>query len=715
MVTVVRDSTLFSMSSIAMILLNKGCVLLFPHPSVLLIFQNVCTILILSFMGEERMPFEIGLWIQWFPCSLLFCVNLFSSLQSLVYISVPTFTVLRNLQPILAVGIDFIVRGEKQSCFRVNFLVQVLIGAVLYCSHDLDFEPRGYFWAILHCVSMTFYSVLVKFKSDELGLSAKNMSWFNNIMSIPGLLTIMAFEHTIELGSRADNLNSRTFDDCMRCAHNPLCTFTILSSCAGGFFVSVTGFQAQKVMSPTSWLSLNNFSKIPAILISFILFGGFISSATVHGMIISITAAYLYALSGRQSITVFSHLVAFCITSSSIFWVFSDSSLAYMTFQSPTSVFFPGATSRIKTVFDTEDHSHLSHVNRTMKSPFVSLVAYTESLSQQGTSASKQGNISTLHHFETNASKESNVSTLHHFETNATLVIIFGTPRGGNLAWETMRRHVLHSMNASLAILFPCRNGSVRVSLEDIAEYNWCYNEPSDWALYYDDIHARCPNRNESNWRTNYCRKDLQDYELSFLGGLYSCLADSNLGRQKRGSGAIAVVMRWLALQKIKEFNLDKKYAHLIFSRADYLYLHPPLHPRILNEPGIVYVPDGEGYGGYCDRYIAGSMQTMIKALGWADEVVCHSARYKGVANPEQVLKFVLTRHGIRPVTFGFTMFAVRAPQDPSSWSLGVDNHVMQKFNLKVKYVYELSSSLRNSQVDLESYLLQIQREMRIL
>jgi hypothetical protein len=353
-------------------------------------------------------------------------------------------------------------------------------------------------------------------------------------------------------------------------------------------------------------------------------------------------------------------------SSTSTFLLFASSSLARVTFQSPPWVFVPRTILSNKTALITEGYSH-------------------------------------------------NISTLHHYETNATLIILIGQPRGGNLAWETFRRQMLYPMNASLATIFPCRNGTVRTALEDMAAYNWCFNEPSDWALYFDDIHDRCPQRSSSNWRTSFCRKDMGDYQLSFLGGLYSCLADSNLGPKKGGSGSIQVVMRWLALQKIKEFNLDQKFHHLILTRADYLYLSPPLHPRILNDTGIVYIPDGEGYGGYTDRYIAGSMKTMIKAIDWADEVVCHSARYRGVANAEQVLKSVLEKKGIRPVFFGFTMFSVRSSQDPTSWSTGVHHHQLQKFNLKVKYVEELSSSVRNTPVDLESYLMQVRSEMKML
>jgi hypothetical protein len=45
--------------------------------------------------------------------------------------------------------------------------------------------------------------------------------------------------------------------------------------------VSLYGFRAQQVMSPSSWLTLNNLSKIPAICISMLLFGGELSGLNV--------------------------------------------------------------------------------------------------------------------------------------------------------------------------------------------------------------------------------------------------------------------------------------------------------------------------------------------------------------------------------------------------------------------------------------------------
>ena len=88
--------------------------------------------------------------------------------------------------------------------------------------------------------------------------------------------------------------------------------------------MSVAGFQDQKAMSPTSWLSLNNFSKIPAIIISFFLFGGHLSFATAHGMAISIFSSYLYALAGNGKVSARVQWFSCLFTASSAMWLYPN-------------------------------------------------------------------------------------------------------------------------------------------------------------------------------------------------------------------------------------------------------------------------------------------------------------------------------------------------------------------------------------------------------
>jgi hypothetical protein len=312
---IVKAAIVFSISSVAMIILNKAAAVFFPHVALLLILQNSATILILAITSDIQ-PFCRATALKWMPCALLFCVNLFSSLQSLVFISVPTFTVLRNTQPILAVLMDSILRGGRTKSESIGYLVQILVGAVLYCSHDIQFQPRGYFWAAVHVCSMTYYSILVKIKCSSLGLSAKDMSYYNNVLSVPGLVLVGVFQYLFH-----NSQDGHVVYDFFSCGSRIWCWPVLLCSCVCGYCVSVSGFQAQQVMSPISWLCLNNFSKVPAILISIVLFGGHFSTAMVHGMGISIFCAYFYSVASKQKTSFGMQLLGAGLALSSSFWI----------------------------------------------------------------------------------------------------------------------------------------------------------------------------------------------------------------------------------------------------------------------------------------------------------------------------------------------------------------------------------------------------------
>lgn len=309
----VNVSLLFSISSIAMILLNKACMSMFQNVSCLLLMQNMTTILILKMKNGTHLNFKIEIAKKWVLCAFLFCLNIASSLQSLAFISVPTFTVLRNSQPVLAWSLQRLMRQKDTKWDSLLYLFGVFTGAIIYCMHDMEFNMQGYIYAAIHVFSMTFYSITVKNKLDDLKISAEEMSYYNNILSLP-----LLFLHTI---FKFHSHKEYSFvDDVLSCSGKWECLIIVLLSCIGGFCVSVTGFQAQNVMSPTSWLCLNNISKIPAILISLTIFGGYYSLATFHGMFISITCALLYSISNLQRTGTFLQTFAFFVIASSLGW-----------------------------------------------------------------------------------------------------------------------------------------------------------------------------------------------------------------------------------------------------------------------------------------------------------------------------------------------------------------------------------------------------------
>ncbi|KAK3276572.1 hypothetical protein CYMTET_15357 [Cymbomonas tetramitiformis] len=73
--------------------------------------------------------------------------------------------------------------------------------------------------------------------------------------------------------------------------------------------------------------------------------------------------------------------------------------------------------------------------------------------------------------------------------TSRTLVIVNGSPRGGELAWRSLKLNVLDRYKADLALLAPPPASDLRAStLDRAAKYRWTVPEQSDWALLLDRI-----------------------------------------------------------------------------------------------------------------------------------------------------------------------------------------------------------------------------------
>ena len=290
-------AALFSVTSISMILLNKWVVQVYPYSATLLILQNCATIALLWAKNPQQ-KLEKETLQAWLPCAVIFCVNIFSSMESLTSISVPTFTIFRNTQPLIAVALDFWLRKQSITYASFHFLVMVLIGAVIYCKHDTNVSLYGYVWAAVHVLSMSLYSVVVKSKCETLNLSVSDMSMYNNVLSLPVLLLLGLASHV----AQRDSGNSQ-LDASYLCVTVYLCVLPILISCVAGYAMSLAGFNAQKAMSPISFLTLNNLSKIPAIIISVFLFNTVLTMTAIYGMGVSMIAGYLYALSRQQDIS----------------------------------------------------------------------------------------------------------------------------------------------------------------------------------------------------------------------------------------------------------------------------------------------------------------------------------------------------------------------------------------------------------------------------
>jgi hypothetical protein len=279
------------------------------------------------------------------------------------------------------------------------------------------------------------------------------------------------------------------------------------------------------------------------------------------------------------------------------------------------------------------------------------------------------------------------------------LYIVIGQPRGTDLAWKSLHKYVLSKMNAHLATFFTKKYPQTTI-LHQMAQFNWNAEEYDDWGIVFDRAAKTCsPDSAAADWR-QLCKIPDQ-----WLGSIKNCGHPASAG--------ILWSFRWLVQQKLALLNLEDKYDVFILSRADELFLCDHYNFSQFNK-SVGYLPEGEEYGGYSDRHLAGNFDIWNKMINITKNIVCNPEKMRESLfkwkpgsgfNMESVQKAMWDEWGLEITSFPRTMFTVRGPEDPTQWSTGEAHEILSKFKLKVKYQGEMDATLRNCNSDLKKTL----------
>ncbi|CAF3424411.1 unnamed protein product [Rotaria socialis] len=194
----------------------------------------------------------------WIPLVLLFVTMLMSSLLALMYVSVPTLIVIRNLTTLCVAILEYFFLSNKIDGFSTASLLGMLLGAMLYSKHDLTFSIRGYALLGVNIVGTSSYQIYMK-KLIRLpifeNMGSIGMSYYNNFISLP-VLVICA-------GTMGEFSNF----DLKKILQIQLIGLILFSGIIG-FSLSVSAFALNKLISATSMMVANNANKFSLIILS---------------------------------------------------------------------------------------------------------------------------------------------------------------------------------------------------------------------------------------------------------------------------------------------------------------------------------------------------------------------------------------------------------------------------------------------------------------
>jgi UDP-galactose transporter len=242
---------------------------------------------------------------KWFPVSLLLIGTIYTSTKALQFLSIPVYTIFKNLTIILiAYGEVLWFGGSVTGMALFSFGLMVLssvIAAWADIQHALqnyghasdEASARvstlnaGYMWMLFNCVCSAAYVLGMRKRIKLTNFKDFDTMFYNNVLSIPILLICSLF---LENWS-SENVNKNFPLE----SRNNLILAMIFSGLSS-VFISYTSAWCVRVTSSTTYSMVGALNKLPIALSGLIFFDAPVTLPSVSAIAVGFVSGIVYAL-----------------------------------------------------------------------------------------------------------------------------------------------------------------------------------------------------------------------------------------------------------------------------------------------------------------------------------------------------------------------------------------------------------------------------------
>ncbi|XP_014635408.1 PREDICTED: transmembrane protein 241 [Ceratotherium simum simum] len=121
--------------------------------------------------------------LTWLPASVLFVGIIYAGSRALSRLAIPVFLTLHNVAEVIVCGHQKCFRKEKTSPAKICSVLFLLAAAGCLPFSDSQFDPDGYFWAVIHLFCIGAYKILQKSQKPH-ALSDIDQQYLNYIFSV---------------------------------------------------------------------------------------------------------------------------------------------------------------------------------------------------------------------------------------------------------------------------------------------------------------------------------------------------------------------------------------------------------------------------------------------------------------------------------------------------------------------------------------------------
>ncbi|XP_058133531.1 UDP-N-acetylglucosamine transporter TMEM241 isoform X4 [Dasypus novemcinctus] len=223
----------------------------------------------------------------WLPASALFVGVIYAGSRALSRLAIPVFLTLHNVAEVITCAYQKCFQKEKTSPVKICSALFLLAAAGCLPFNDSQFDPDGYFWAVIHIFCVGAYKILQKSRKPTV-LSDIDQQYLNYIFSV----ILLAFA-------------SHPTGDLLRVPEFPFLYFYRFHStcCASGFlgfFLMFSTVKLKRCMAPGQCAAWIFFAKVITAGLSVLLFDMILASATVGCLLLGGLGEALLILSEKK-------------------------------------------------------------------------------------------------------------------------------------------------------------------------------------------------------------------------------------------------------------------------------------------------------------------------------------------------------------------------------------------------------------------------------
>ncbi|ETS77311.1 GDP-mannose transporter [Pestalotiopsis fici W106-1] len=301
----------YCLASISMTLINKYVVsgtFWNLHFFYLAVQSIVCSVAIIickqAGLIKDLAPFDVGKAQRWFTISVLLVGQIYTGNKALQFLSVPVFTIFKNLTIIVIAYGEVLWFGGRMTSLMLLAFGLIVLSSVIAAWADIQAAVAeasgnasqasatvstlnaGYAWMGMNVFCAAAFVLGMRRRIKSMGFSDWDTMFYNNALTIPVLVvgTVLTEDWSSENVARNFPLESR----------NAMMIGMIYSG-LGAIFISYCSAWCIRVTTSTTYSMVGALNKLPIAISGLIFFNAPITFGSVSAIVLGFISGLVYA------------------------------------------------------------------------------------------------------------------------------------------------------------------------------------------------------------------------------------------------------------------------------------------------------------------------------------------------------------------------------------------------------------------------------------